>query len=169
MKSWQKHNLESQVRLNCTWKTVNFRLKMGSTIRQHRPQNVWFMTWISFREEKNLLHLWPFSIRLQCARNLHFWYWMNLMLTLTQIMHLSSWNYWELLQKVFLVDNSDKMIQIILVTHKPSMFENCDSLVGVCRPKDQFSKVFSHKIKWLVWEFYLFIVNMIFCHDFAYN
>jgi structural maintenance of chromosome 1 len=44
-------------------------------------------------------------------------------------------------------NNVDKMLQIILVTHKPSMFGSCDSLVGVCRPKQQFSKVFSYKIK----------------------
>ena len=44
MKPWQKHNLELQVRLNCTWKTVSFPLKMGFTILQHHPQNEWFMT-----------------------------------------------------------------------------------------------------------------------------
>ena len=43
--------------------------------------------------------------------------------------------------------NLDKKLQIILVTHKPSMFGNCESLVGVCRPKQQFTKVFSCKIK----------------------
>lgn len=142
---------------------------MGFTIPQHHPQNEWFMTWINFLEDKNPLHLWPFSTPLQSAPNLLFWYWINLMLTLTQIMHRSFWNYWQSLPKVLLLDNADKMIQIIMVTHKPSMFENCDSLVGVCRPKDQFSKVFSHKIKWFVWEFYLFINYLIFCNEFIKN
>lgn len=42
---------------------------------------------------------------------------------------------------------NNKKIQIVLVTHKMNIFAQCESIVGVTRAPQQFSKVYSLRIK----------------------